>query len=370
MVFPLNDEKSNRLEQMIEYLTTSYKLYWLYGILIEIERGKQEITFREIVTRMVTCCWYSLLKFKLHLGAVDKLYNLVVFIANRFNLSSDMPEEELYDFLQGLNDLDVDRRMTEFYKYVPYRLLQPFFSGELYCQQDYKKNGIIEACAIRSGEVFYKVYTADRKILVSPDWASYIVRNQAIINGWMHSKLINFLQRKNPSVPGIPLKIAAPRERDLSPARKFWSAVIELEQPVDIYTGYELNKENFSQFGNLSIDHFIPWSFVLHDQMWNLIPTFRNINSTKNDKLPPFDPCLDRFCQLHYMAFSTACKHDRLRKYAEDYVIIDNTLYPCLSTGKLVAERIFKQTIKQAVVPLYQIAQNQGFGLWILPNNS
>ncbi|MDU1032741.1 HNH endonuclease domain-containing protein [Clostridium sp.] len=27
------------------------------------------------------------------------------------------------------------------------------------------------------------------------------------------------------------------------------------------------------------MDHFIPWSFAFHDQMWNLVPTFNNINS-------------------------------------------------------------------------------------------
>lgn len=352
---------------MLEYLTTSYKLYWLYGILIEIESGKQEIAFHEVVSRMITCCWYSLLKFKLHLGTVDQLYNVVLFIANRFNLSPDIHEKELYDFLRNLNDQDVNRQMNEFTRYVPYRLLHPFFSRELYNQQDYKKNGIIETCAIKSKEVFYRIYPAEKKIIVSPDWVDYILKNQAIINGWIQSKLINFLQRKNPSVPGIPLKISAPRERDLSAARKFWSLVIELETLVDIYTGCELNSDNISQHGNLSIDHFIPWSFVMHDQMWNLTPTFRHINSSKNDKLPPIEPYLERFCHLQFIAFSTICKNDHLRKYTEDYINIDNTQNHYLSKGMRVPETIFKQAIKQAVVPLYQIAQNQGFSTWEIP---
>lgn len=352
---------------MIDYLTTSYKLYWLYGIIIEVESGKQELTFREIVIRMITCCWYSLLKFKLHLGNVDKLYDLVTFIADRYNLSPELSEGELYKFLEALDDPNVNRRISEFYKYVPYRLLQPFFSKELYNQKDYKKNGIIETCALKSDVVFYKIFTAEQKIVMNSNWVDYIIKNQAIINGWIQSKLIIYLQRKNPSVPGIPLKIFAPRGRDLSFARKFWSAVIELEQLADIYTGYHLNNKNFSEHGNMSIDHFIPWSFVLHDQMWNLTPTFQKINSIKNDRLPPLYPCLDRFCHLQYLAFSLTCKQERLRKYAEDYVSIDNSLYQYLSAGEIVKESYFKQAIKQAVVPLYQIASNQGFSMWILP---
>ena len=313
-------EKSIRLEQMIGYLTTSYKLYWLYAVLIEVENGQHVIPFRQVVIRMITCCWYSLLKFKLHLGAVDQLYNLVIYLSGKYNLQPDMREEELYAFLTSLNDPEAEKRIAEFYKYVPYRLLQPFFTEELHNQQDYKKNRIIETLSRLSTEVFYRVFTDEKRIVVQADWAEYINKNQAVVNGWILSKLIDFLQRKNPSVPGIPMKIAAPRERDLLIARKFWSAVIELNQTIDIYTGYEFSKENFSQYGSLSIDHFIPWSFVLHDEMWNLTPTFRNINSTKNDKLPPVNPCLERFCQIQYIAFNTACSHERLRKYAEDYL--------------------------------------------------
>ena len=32
----------------------------------------------------------------------------------------------------------------------------------------------------------------------------------------------------------------------------------------------------FANLGPLSIDHFIPWGFVLHDEAWNLVPMFRN----------------------------------------------------------------------------------------------
>jgi CRISPR/Cas system Type II protein with McrA/HNH and RuvC-like nuclease domain len=35
-----------------------------------------------------------------------------------------------------------------------------------------------------------------------------------------------------------------------------------------------------------SLDHFIPWSLVAHDQLWNLIPVDPIANSRKCDKLP------------------------------------------------------------------------------------
>ena len=40
---------------------------------------------------------------------------------------------------------------------------------------------------------------------------------------------------------------------------------------------------------NLSLDHYLPWSFVTHDLLWNLIPTSKEVNSSKSDNLPAND---------------------------------------------------------------------------------
>ncbi|MDY5576621.1 MAG: HNH endonuclease domain-containing protein [Lachnospiraceae bacterium] len=36
---------------------------------------------------------------------------------------------------------------------------------------------------------------------------------------------------------------------------------------------------------DISIDHFVPWSYVAHDEMWNLNPTTKSINSSKRNNL-------------------------------------------------------------------------------------
>ena len=58
----------------------------------------------------------------------------------------------------------------------------------------------------------------------------------------------------------------------------------------DIYTGMNFTKENYDRLGVLSIDHFIPWSFVKNDKIWNLVPTcsklfFRSTSATQIKKL-------------------------------------------------------------------------------------
>jgi len=49
-----------------------------------------------------------------------------------------------------------------------------------------------------------------------------------------------------------------------------------------------------------AIDHFIPWSFVTHDLIWNLIPASRAANSSKSDSLPSFTHYLDLHIDAHY----------------------------------------------------------------------
>jgi len=51
---------------------------------------------------------------------------------------------------------------------------------------------------------------------------------------------------------------------------------------------------------DISIDHFVPWSYVAHDEMWNLNPTTKSINSFKSNKLPDWNTYFKRLAMLEY----------------------------------------------------------------------
>ena len=137
------------------------------------------------------------------------------------------------------------------------------------------------------------------------------------------------------------------------PASRFWKRVIALGGINDIYSGELLGQ------GGISIDHFIPWSFVLHDRLWNLVPTTRGTNSSKGDRLPPVDPFLDRFCDIQYRAFYTALEHGFPKKSLEDYLEI-----PGITLSTEIPAHDFTTSLRDTIMPLYQIARNQGFGMW------
>ena len=53
--------------------------------------------------------------------------------------------------------------------------------------------------------------------------------------------------------------------------------------PAYIYSGRLLDAARFH------MDHFIPWTFVCHDALWNLVPVSPETNLFKGDRLP--DAC-------------------------------------------------------------------------------
>ena len=106
----------------------------------------------------------------------------------------------------------------------------------------------------------------------------------SVIRSWVQYNKAQFLQDRNPGVPGVIYKICPENEelRKLEQARDLWKTVAEITgKPIkEIYTGKDILIED------LSIDHFVPRSYISNDELWNLTPMRRFLNSSKNNKLP------------------------------------------------------------------------------------
>ena len=345
-----------------KYLTNSYKLYWLIAIFEEIKNQNKHIGFKRLVIRMVAESWYSLINYKLNLGVQDSLYDLVLFLHNKYGIESTVRKDKLISFLEVINDDVFKEKISSFYQFVPYRMLTPFFSHKLVGVNDYKKNKKIIEYSNQDPFCFYKIDNNEKSIIINECWYNYILQNRIIVNGWLKYKLTNFLQRRNPSVPAIPFKLTPPYTRNLIKFKEFWFNMINLVGIRDIYTQQPFTDKSFNTYGRLSVDHFIPWSFVLHDELWNLAPTFQIINSSKSDKLPNLNKYLDSFCEMQYITFSTAIKINVGTEMLLDYLTIDKEFYPKSSLN--ISKELFINRLKSTIVPLYQIAYNQGFAEW------
>jgi hypothetical protein len=341
-------------------VVASYKMYWLLGILDEACSGKEEIEFRKIISRMIAYAWYPTLQFKLNFGRFDNLKKIINYIFIKYEFATNCDERSLIEFLYNSCDPELNKMMKELTLNVPYRLIAPFFADELRGVKDGAKSNMLTNLSLNNHICLYKIIKGTKdKIILNEGWGKYLKDNYKIVKFWIYYKLVGFLQKRNPNVPAIAFKLEAPRNRNLTSTAKLWSEIVGTMEIKDIYSGKEFNEINYGEYGVLSIDHFIPWSFVLHDEMWNLVPTFKNLNSKKNDKLLPFDKYVDNFCNIQYKAFSYMC-NNKINHKLEEYIDILKLDNP-YDFYKNSSNSIFNFKLKQCISPLYQIAENQGF---------
>lgn len=195
------------LDKMLEDgLTTSYKLFWFSGVLDEIRIGNKVISFRNIVCRMISTTWYPLIEYSLNFGSVDMICDLVMLIHKKYNIKSDIESYELLMFLQDIKDDEIEKKISNFYKMVPYRLLTPFFSEELKELPDDQKNSKIEHLSKSSNSVFYSIDSTNKNLEINDHWFNYMYDNENIIQGWLSYKIICFLQKRNPKISITPSK--------------------------------------------------------------------------------------------------------------------------------------------------------------------
>ncbi len=86
-----------------------------------------------------------------------------------------------------------------------------------------------------------------------------------------------------------------PTVQALEKARHFWDTILEHQELRCIYSG-ELMSPDYD------LDHFLPWSFVTHDLIWNLVPAPRSINIQKAAAIPKLALYLPGFVDQHYRA--------------------------------------------------------------------
>lgn len=112
------------------------------------------------------------------------------------------------------------------------------------------------------------------------------------ILGWIQYEKVKWLQNNNPEVPGLVYKLTPTEEkvRKLKKVRDLWQDIMEVQEIRDVFTGQPVKKKKYD------IDHFIPWSFVMNDELWNLMPMDASLNSSKSNRLPKWNPFFQNFC--------------------------------------------------------------------------
>lgn len=317
----------------------TYKFYWLLAILDAVQDRTYQIEKKQLFARMISNAWYTVNYFHISFGPNDKLAKRIKEIKQLENIDIDESKSDVFQKIYQSQHPQTVRLLHELDAQVPHWFLSPWFPkskrAEIYAQSQNNDH-----------QSLYRLYK--NHIEIHEEWIPYLTRHIKIIRDYIYWNLALFLQVRNPNVPDIPNKLIKPAVRNsLIKQRKFWDFVIDVNGPLTcIYTGRSLT------VGDFHVEHFIPYSFVSHDQIWNLIPADHSFNMSKSNRIPPLEYYFDSFYKLQELALDTYIHHGKQHeKLLEDYFYIGTDLHKGLSKDKFY----------DVINPLVTIASNNGF---------
>lgn len=350
--------------RLFSHTTNSYKYVFFFSLLDILKRHNFDvsapISLRDVTVEMLANSWYPHNYFRLSFGVQDKitqkLDSLTLEITEPILKFTDTDKKLLRAVI---SEQELDNSLVE---YVPFRINRPFFQAEFRGLPDQQVDKLMVKIARENFETRKPLlsYSEDANfVFVHPDWVEYIRINYPIVRGWASWKWLEYMQSRNPSVPGISNKLFPPQKREsLINQTKYWKTVLQESDLRCIYSG------EFLDVDSLSLDHYLPWSFVTHDWLWNLIPTVPNVNSSKSNNLPSnvyfssFVAMQHQGLIISYRKMNAAAWTKKIESYILELKVSDRT--DLLDIEKL--RKAYEGTIATQIT----LAASQGFSAnWI-----
>ena len=359
---------------MLDDTSECYKFYWLDALLELFSRGRVEIPFDDLIDKMIADAWYSVLEYHLHLGPknangkiMNNLERAIIKLEKISKLSHCADENSIIAAIKEFNK-EIKEEKNQLILNVPYRLLSSFMpeisgNDKLWNQ---KKRLIAYIEKLNQVECLpYSIIDGvalNKKVVINKNWQEFLADNYVTISGWIEMKKVRYLQNRNPGVPGIIYKLAPEndKQRKLKYVRELWNTIIDVTPVYDIYTHKTFAKNDFD------VDHFVPWSFVANDELWNLLPMDSSLNSSKSNHLPEWNKYFYLFAENQYIMFQNAQKYERIMD-AFKKCQRDNLVMPW-SLEELYVPECDKQSficvLEKNLRNVYDSAKMQGYEIW------
>lgn len=370
------------LARALNHTTTSYKLLFLKGLLdaagiTSAVEKRDSIPLKEIYVRSIVTAWYPVVTFHLSLGSQDRIEQFIGTIKESPGIDTieiPSPDRLISEFSGQSSNEDQNRIFKQLDQYVRFRFLTPWIEDELRGLPDSKKNAAIERIAAADAiskpqkqRLPYHFMERDGEIHIAlqKQFSEYLRSNSTLVYDWWRWNFARYVQDRNPLCPGIINKIEKPEKRELTLQRIVWNHRINVGDDIRcIYSGAKLDR-------SFDLDHFIPWSYLLHDKLWNIHPCLPNANRSKSDRLPSLSLYLDRFLILQLEALKStplltdtwSKRQSWKSKYEFQYDIS-----PQLNLLRISREnsKRAQRLLEENIVRLWESAEQQGYATdWI-----
>lgn len=351
-----------------------YKFYWLEAIVQLISEGVSETTFDAIIDEMICNAWYSVQEFHIHLSGIpvsgevkDGLERAVIRLAKLSGLPSNASRVEIKNAIRD-HSPELKTAKEQLTNMVPYRALAGFFlKAETKAEWDSIKRMTSYIEQVNRDVVLLPYILGSgsklkKEVYFQPEWVKMIQDHTVSILGWIQFEKVKWLQNNNPEVPGLVYKLAPMDEkmRKLNNVRKLWEGILELREVKDVFT------ENPVVSGQYDVDHFIPWSFVMNDELWNLMPMDSSLNSSKSNRLPYWEPYFERFAGNQYILYELIQEKAGIRRLYEN--CYKYNLHSLWAGQELYRKgngrETFYHILQKNMQPVYDSARRQGYEIW------
>jgi CRISPR/Cas system Type II protein with McrA/HNH and RuvC-like nuclease domain len=239
-------------------------------------------------------------KFVLIKSLLENLYNVNDKLElNYFNLFGSFAR--IYWNLvvhHNLNQINMVGKKSEVQKIllqvreknqIPIRLVFDKLTNELQLEiiNRVKKRCKINVMGAVYGDAGSTIYDFDNEkeyIRMNGSFYSFMQRFQRILNYLTNYQLALFLEKFNEHGDTTNLLMKVENVSKRSSLDQFYQILSSFYNGKCFYCGKPIKKKEAAH-----VDHFIPWSFVQADQLWNLVIACSACNLSKSDKLAKAD---------------------------------------------------------------------------------
>lgn len=220
-------------------------------------------SYEEIFGRFAENYWNLVTKYDLRQMRKDgkSIYSKVETILMRAVSENSLVKSLEFDSLDEITRNEIIKQVTSECKKCVIGALYDDFDGIIY-DFDLKESGLTLNPCIYD---FLLKYKMELEKLNYYSWAKFL---EQINDDTVLTKVLGKLE------------LATPHREDLSIYREILRK--EFEESTCFYCGKKLSKK-------IHVDHFIPWSFVKDDKLWNFVLSCPTCNERKNNKVPQRD---------------------------------------------------------------------------------
>lgn len=229
-------------------------------IRVKIEKDEKEIIRYSTIAKL-KYYWHQICKYKIRQNYnMEKLPLIVQILQEIFG------KEYIPECFQSMDKSKIEMAEKQIERKCFLEVIPRF-------------QNIMEGADIISRKEFYNYH--DNLIEVKPKALQYFKQNYSFLFKAVILEWAKFLERINLGLPKLISKI----EREEVQRSSLEKVKNILRKYFDrcFYCNIMLSKEKQL----IHVDHFIPWSYIFEDELWNLVLTCRTCNLQKHSSLPP-----------------------------------------------------------------------------------